>query len=163
MANYVEASVKLTNSILSKFKSSAIDKTGTTLRITQKNFQDEKLFLTTRQKTKEKNDFTSNMSMDIKFRKAQLSKIIQSDGFLANMIDNLGNLGKRVGKEALTNLVIPLAKDDLAGLVSNIAKNAASNVINKFQKKNKNGKGAVGTGKESILFISNEDMDDIRR
>ena len=103
------------------------------------------------------------MSMDIKFRKAQLSKIIQSDGFLANMIDNLGNLGKRVGKEALTNLVIPLAKDDLAGLVSSIATNAASNVINKFQKKKTNGKGAVGTGKGSILFISNEDMDDIRR
>ena len=92
------------------------------------------------------------MSMDIKFRKAQLSKIIQSDGFLANMIDNLGNLGKRVGKEALTNLVIPLAKDDLAGLVSSIATNAASNVINKFQKK-KNKRKRSSRNRKGIHLI----------
>ena len=39
----------------------------------------------------------------------------------------LGNLGK----EALTNINIPLARDNLPGLVSNLA----SNIINKFDRK----------------------------
>ena len=56
MAIYEEGRVKLTNSELKEIKSAAKIKTGTTLRITQKNFQDEELpyelFLTTRQKNK---------------------------------------------------------------------------------------------------------------
>ena len=42
------------------------NETGTTLRITKKDFQDEKLphelFLTVRQKTKRRNAFANNMS-----------------------------------------------------------------------------------------------------
>ena len=45
-----------------KLKSAVKDKTGTTLRITKKNFQDEELshelFLTTRQKTKRRDPLT---------------------------------------------------------------------------------------------------------
>ena len=41
MANYKEARVKLTNTQLKKLKSSAKNNTGTTLRTTKKNFQDE--------------------------------------------------------------------------------------------------------------------------
>ena len=40
------------------------------------------LSLTTRQKTKLRNAFESNMSTDIKFSRAQISKIIQPGGFL---------------------------------------------------------------------------------
>ena len=54
MANYLEEKFKLTNTQLSKLKSEAKNKTGVTLRITMKNFQDEELphglFLTKRQK-----------------------------------------------------------------------------------------------------------------
>ena len=67
MAKYEKARVKLTNTQLNKLKSTAKNKTGTTLRITDKNFQDEELphelFLTTRQKTKIRNAF------EIAFRK----------------------------------------------------------------------------------------------
>ena len=74
MANDQEARVKLTNTQLNKLKPAAKNKTGTTLRLTKKNFQDEELphelFLTTRQATKLKNVFANNMSTDI----------IQSDG-----------------------------------------------------------------------------------
>ena len=53
MANYQEASVKLTNTQLNKLKSAAKNKTGTILRLNKKNFEDEELphelFLTTRQ------------------------------------------------------------------------------------------------------------------
>ena len=57
------------------------------------------------------------MSTDTKFSKDQISKIIQSGGFLSNMLRNLG-------KKVITDLAIPLARDNLSGLVSNIAPNA---------------------------------------
>ena len=43
------------------------------------------LLLTTRLKTKLRNAFENNMSTDIKFSKAQISKIIQSGGFLGSL------------------------------------------------------------------------------
>ena len=56
MANYQEARVKPTNAQLNKLKSAAKNKTGTVLRLTKENFEDEELphelFLTTRQATK---------------------------------------------------------------------------------------------------------------
>ena len=65
------------------------------------------------------------MSTDIKL-KAQISKIIQSGGFFGS---SLGKLGTKV----VTDLVIPFTKNNLPGLVSNIASNAALNAINKFE------------------------------
>ena len=54
-------------------KSEAKNRIGTTLRITKKNFEDEEfpdeLLLTTRQKTKIRNAFASNISTDIKLSK----------------------------------------------------------------------------------------------
>ena len=43
MANYQEARVKLKNTQLNKLKSARKSKTGTILRITKKNFEDEEL------------------------------------------------------------------------------------------------------------------------
>ena len=66
---------------------------GTTLRITKKNVQGEKLphelLLTRGQKTKMRNPFANNMSTDIKLSKAQLSKIIQSVGFVVVLLGRL--------------------------------------------------------------------------
>ena len=73
MPNYEEANVKLTNSKLKKIKSSAKNKTGMTLRITKKNFQNEKypheIFLPKRQRNKIRNAFAKNMSTHIKLSK----------------------------------------------------------------------------------------------
>ena len=70
MWNYQEAIVKLTNEQLNKSKSAAKSKTGTILRLTKKNFEDEELphelFLTTRQTTKIRNTFANNKTTDIK-------------------------------------------------------------------------------------------------
>ena len=66
----------------------------------------------------------NNMSTDIKHSKAQIFKIIQSDGSFGFWLGNLG-------KKALTNIAIPLARDNLPGLVSNLT----SNTINKFERK----------------------------
>ena len=90
-----------------------------------------------------------NMSMDLKLSKAQLSKMIQSNGFRCNMLGNLG-------KKRINNITIPLARDNLPGLVSNLA----SSAINKFERKI-SGKGAVRAGKEFTLFIWSEDMNNI--
>ena len=59
-------------------------------------------------------------------------------------------------KKALTNVAIPLTKDNLPGLLSNLT----SNAINKFDRKI-SGEGAVRAGKGSTLFILNENMNDI--
>ena len=48
----------------------------------------------------------------------------------------------------------------MPGLVSKVSSNAALNGINKFERKI-SGPGAVRVGKGFILFISNEDVDDI--
>ena len=70
MTNYQEARVKLTNTQLRKLKSAAKNKTGTILKINQKNFQDEefpqKLFLITIQTTKIRNAFANEISTDTK-------------------------------------------------------------------------------------------------
>ena len=112
-----------------------------------------KLFLTTRQKTKIRNTFAKNLSTDIKRSKAQISKIIQSDGSFSSW---LGNFDKKV----ILNYGFLFARDKLPGLVSNIASNAASNAINKFERKI-SGKGAVTAREGFTLFISNEDMNDL--
>ena len=48
-----------------------------------------KQFLTARQKTEIRNAFANNMSMNIKLSEAQLSKIIQSGGFLGALLGKL--------------------------------------------------------------------------
>ena len=127
MVNYQEAKVKLTNTQLNKLKSAAKHRTGTILRLNNKKFEDEELphelFLTSRQTTKIRNAFTNNMSIDIKLSKAQISKIIQSGGSFGSWLGNLG-------KKALTNIAIPLARKNLPGLLSNVT----SNAINKLER-----------------------------
>ena len=59
-------------------------------------------------------------------------------------------------KKALTNVAIPLARDNLPGLIAKLTLNA----INKFERKISE-KGAVRAGKRFILFNSNKNMDDI--
>ena len=109
------------------------------------------LFLTTNQATKIRNALAKNMLKDIKLSKAQISKIIQSGGSLGSW---LGNLGKKAPK----NIAIPLARDNLPGLLSNLT----SNAIYKFERKISE-KGSVRAGKGFTLFTSNEDMNDITK
>ena len=99
------------------------------------------LFLTASQTTEIRNSFANIMSTNIKLSKTQMSKIIQSGGFLCNM---LGNLGKKV----MTNFAIPLTRDNLPGLVSNLA----SDAINKCERII-SGKGAIRAEKGFTLSI----------
>ena len=81
------------------------------------------MFLTTRQTIKIRNAFADNISIDAKLSKAQIFKIIQSCGSFGSWFGNLG-------KKALTNIAVPLARDNLPGLVSNLTL-----IINKCEKK----------------------------
>ena len=66
------------------------------------------LLLTTRQKTKVRNAFNNNMSTDLKLSKAQISRIIQSGGFLGSLLSKLSG--------PLMKIAVPLAKSVSAPL-----------------------------------------------
>ena len=109
MLKYNKVNVKLSDTQLKKLENAVKNKTRTTLRISLKIFNGNnlphELLLTTRQKLKLRNAFNNNMSTDLKFSKAQTSKIIQSLGSL---------LSKIAGP--LMKTAIPLAKNVLAPL-----------------------------------------------
>ena len=101
---------------LRNLKTAAKDKTGTTLRISLKMFHGNDLphelatsiLLTTRQKARLRNAFNNNMSTDLKLSKVQISKIIQSGGFLGSLLSKLAG--------SLVKVAISLAKYVLAPL-----------------------------------------------
>ena len=94
-----------------KLKTVVKNKTGATLRISLKVFNGNnlpnELLLTTRQTAKLRNAF-NNISSDLKLSKAQISKIIQSGGFLGSLLSKLA--------DPLMKIAIPLAKNVLAPL-----------------------------------------------
>ena len=107
-----KVNVKLSGIQLKKLKNTVKNKTGTTLRISLKmsngNNLPHELLSTTRQKTKVRNAFNNNMSTDLKLSKAQISKIIQSGGFLGSLLNKLAG--------PLMKIAVPLAKNALAPL-----------------------------------------------
>ena len=73
MVEYSKVNVKLSDAQLKKLKTAVKNKTGTTLRMSLKIFDENdlphELLLTTRQKAKLRNAFNSNMQADIKLCK----------------------------------------------------------------------------------------------
>ena len=116
MTQYNSLNVKLSNSQLNKLKSSIKNETDVVLRVSSNmagnsndntNFPHE-LLLTNRQVANIRKAFANHSSIDIKLSKTQLSKMIQSGGFLRNL------LGKLAGP--LMKVAMPLAKYVLAPL-----------------------------------------------
>ena len=70
------------------------------------------LLLATRQTTKLRNAIENNMSTDIKLSKAQISKIIQSGGFLGKLLGP----ELKTGLPLIKNVMKPLAKSLLIPL-----------------------------------------------
>ena len=100
------------------------------------------LFLTQRQTIKLRNAIENNMSTDIKLSKAQISKIIQSGGFLGKILGPL----LKTGLPLLKSAIKPIG---LLGLI------AASSAIGAGVPKKIYGSGTT------TLVISNEEMNDI--
>ena len=136
MAAYSKVNVKLSDTQLKKLKNAVKNKTGTTLRINLNVFAgndlSHELLLTTRQKTKLRNAFNNNMSTDLKLSKAQISKIVQSGGFLESLLSKLAG--------TLMKVAIPFAKNVLAPLGITAAASAIYAGIKKKKQNKKNKK-----------------------
>ena len=120
MVEYNKVNVKLSDTQLKKLKNAVKSKTGTTLRISFKMFNGNNLpneLLLTRQKTKIRNAFNNKMSTDLKLSRVQISKIIQSGGFLGRLPGPL----LKTGLAIIKNLIKPLAKSVLIPLGASAA------------------------------------------
>ena len=108
MVEHNTVNVKLSNSQLNELKTSVKKKQGTTLRMNAKMFNgnnlSHELFLTAGQTTKPRNAIENNMSTDIKLSKAQISKIIQSGGFLGKILGPLLKTGLSLLKLVIKRL-----------------------------------------------------------
>ena len=106
-----------------------------------------KLLLTDRQVSSIRKAFSNNSSVDIKFSKTQLSKIIQSGGFLGKLFGPL----LKTGLPLIKNVITLLAKSVLIPLGLTAAASAADAGIHKK---------ILGSG-NTTLIISNKDMEDL--
>ena len=120
MVEYSKVYVKLADTQLNKLKTAVKDNAGTTLRMNFKMFNEndsaQELLLKRRQKTKLRNAINNNMSTDIPFSKAQISKMIQSGGFLGSLLSKLAG--------PLMKVAVPLVKNILASLGITVAASA---------------------------------------
>ena len=92
MTQYNSLNVKLSNSQLNKLKSAIKNETEVVLRLSSNMVGDNesnlphKLLLTNRKVTNFRKAFANYKSADVKLSETQLSKIIQSGGFLGRLL-----------------------------------------------------------------------------
>ena len=154
MVKYSKVDCKLTNVQLNKLKKAVKFNEGATLRLGIRNFNKDEpsheLLLTTRQNTKLRNAVNNYSATDIKLSKAQIKKLIQSGGFLGNLLSKLAG--------PLMKVALPLAKNVLAPL----GLTAAMSAIDGSMQKKIHGSG-VTKGAGVKLIIEQEDMNDIMK
>ena len=117
MTQYNSLNIKLSNSQLNKFKSAIKNKT-VVLRLSSNMICDNetnfphKLLLTRRQVANLRKGFANYLSTDIKLSKSQLSKMIQSGGYLGRLLGPL----LQTGLPLIKNVIKPLPKSVLITL-----------------------------------------------
>ena len=127
MTQYKSLNVKLSNSQLNKFKSAIKNETEVVLRLSSNMIGDNEanfphqLLLTNTQVSNLRKAFANNSSANIKLSKTQLSKMIQSGGFLGRLLGPL----IRTGFSLISNVIKPLAKSVLISLGLTAAVSAA--------------------------------------
>ena len=135
MTQYNSLNVKLSNSQLNKLKSAIKNESKVVLRLSSNmigdsddkiNFPHE-LLLTNRQVANLRKAFANYLSADIKLSKTQLSKMIQSRGFLGRLLGPL----LKTGLPLIKNVIKPLAKSVLIPLGLTAAASAADAGIHK--------------------------------
>ena len=113
-----------------------------------------KLLLTNRQVANLRKAFTNYLSPDIKLSKTQLSKMIQSGGFLRRLLGPL----LKTGLPLMKNVIKPLAKSVLIPLGITVVASAADAGIHK-----KNLKIWTQSSSSTTLIISNDEIEDISK
>ena len=143
MVEYNKVDVKSSDTQLKKLKTASKNKIGTTLRMGLKMFDrndlPHELLLTKRQKSK-----LRNTSTDLKLSKAQVSKIIQSGGFVGSLLSKLAGLPMKVAVPSAKNILAPL------GITA-----AASAIDAGIQKK------IHGSGTTTLIIANKKRMNDI--
>ena len=156
MTQYNSLNVRLSNSQLNKFKSAVKNETGVVLRLLSNMIGDNetnfshKLLLTNKQVSNLCKAFANHLSADIKLSKTQLSKMIQSGGFLGRLLGPL----LKTGLPLIKNVIKPLAKIVLISLGLTAAASAADAGIHKK---------ILGSGhnnNNTVLKISNDEIND---
>ena len=156
MTQYNSLNLKLSNSQLNKLKSAIKSENDVVLRLLSNmignsddntNFPHE-LFLTNRQVANLLKAFAKNASTDIMLSKTQLSKMIQSGGFLGRLLGPL----LRTGLPLIKSVIKPLAKSVLVPLGLTAVASVTDTGIHKK---------ILGSGhnNNTILIISNDKMD----
>ena len=107
-----------------------------------------KLLLTNRQVSNFRKAFENHLSADIKLSKTQLSKMIQSGGFLGTLLGPL----LKTGLPLMKNVIKPLAKIVLIPLGLTAEASAADAGTHKK---------ILGSGNMTTLIISNDEIRDI--
>ena len=155
MTQYNKLNTKWSNSQLHKLKSAIKNETEIVIRLSpnmiggsndEANFLHE-LLLTDRQVSSICKSFANNSLADIKFSKTQLSKMIQSRGFLGKLLGPL--LKSRL--PLIKNVITPLAKSVLIPLGLTAAAAADAGIHKKI----------LGSGNNTTLIISNNEMEDL--
>ena len=118
MTQYNSLNVKLPNSQLNKLKSAIKNETEVVLWLSSNIIGDNEtnfphiLLLTYRQVANLRKSFPNYLSRDIKLSKTQLSKMLQSGGFLGRLLGPVLKTGlpliKNVIKPSAKNVLIPL-------------------------------------------------------
>ena len=150
MTQYNSLNVKLSNSHLNKIESSIKSETDLVLRISSHtvgnsidntNFPHE-LLLTNSQVANIRKAFANHPSTDIKSSKTQLSKKIQSGGFLGKLLGPL----LKTGLPLMKSVIKPLPKSVLLPLGLTAAASAADAGIHKK---------ILGSGNNTPFFYNN--------
>ena len=156
MTQYNRVNVKLSGPQLNKLKAATKNETEVIIRIfpnmtadsnDETNFPHE-LLLTDRQVSGICKAFSNNSSVDTKLSRTQLSKMIQSGGFLGTLLGPLLKTGLPLMKSVIT----PLAKSVLIPLGLTAATSAADAGIHKK---------ILGSGGHAALITSNKYMEDL--
>ena len=146
--------VKLSNSQLNRFKSSIKNETERVLRLSSNMIGDNfspKLLLTNRQVSNLRKAFANHLSADIKLSKTQLSKMIQSGGFLGRLLGP----SRKTGLPLINNVIKPLVQSVLIPLGLTATASVADAGIHKKIL------GSGHNGNTVTLIISNNEIEDL--
>ena len=160
MTQYNSLNVKLSNSQVNKLKPAIKNETEVVLRLSSNIIGDNAtnfphtLLLTDRQISNLRKSFAINSSAGIKLSKNQLSKMIQSGGFLGKLLGPL----LKTGLPLIKNVIKPLAKSVLISLGLTAAASAADAGTHK---KLGSGNPSSSHNNNTVLIILNDEIEDI--
>ena len=157
MTQYKSLNVKLSNLQLNTLKSAIKNESEVVLRLSSNMIDDDEanfpheLLLTNAQVSNLRKAFANYFSTHIKLSKTQLSKMIQSGGFLGRLLGPL----LKPGLLLIKNVIKPLAKSFLIPLGLTAAAAADAGIHEKILG---SGRPSSSASYNTTLIISNDEM-----